>query len=207
MLREESQFLVLLLCLHISSVFGECGLERDCIKLRNCPVIMNQLRSAQAAKKAENAGAMNTILRAVKSTICDAASNTVCCPIYIGSITLESEAESVAEDKTTLSPIYAINDTTIRILDFPVQGEMDLAALEPYFWSDEECIPHSGFKILEESFNPEYSPENSFLDLNLPPSLTVRTLRCLAIWKKLHFIGYAHLFAPAVEVVTNKLQE
>ena len=50
----------------------------------------------------------------------------------------------VADDA---SPVYALNSTTVRILEFPVQGEQDV--LEPYFWRDTECLPVIGIYKLE----------------------------------------------------------
>ena len=50
----------------------------------------------------------------------------------------------VADDA---SPVYALNSTTVRILEFPVQGEQDV--LEPYFWRDTECLPVIGLYKLK----------------------------------------------------------
>ncbi len=47
------------------------------------------------------------------------------------------------------SPVYALNSTTVRILEFPVQGEQDV--LEPYFWRDTECLPVIGIYKLENN--------------------------------------------------------
>jgi len=138
---------------------------------------------------------MSKILKSIKSTICSASSNTLCCPIYLGSVQLK---QTRSGGEQSLSPVYALNSTSIRILEFPIQGEMDMIRLEPYYWKDKLCIPNKEFLVEDEGSSQEYKPHLSFLDLNLPPSITVSTLRCLAIWKKEEMLGYAHLYSPLI---------
>ncbi|XP_023320544.1 uncharacterized protein LOC111695435 isoform X2 [Eurytemora carolleeae] len=176
---------------------AECELGRSCVTLRECPLIMQQLRLAQSARSDRSFGVMNNILSAIKSSMCENSSNTVCCPLYLGALNIE-----VANDA---SPVYALNSTTVRILEFPVQGEQDV--LEPYFWRDTECLPVIEYHIAEETFNFNYSPEKTYLDLNLPPTLSMASVRCMGLWKEDTLLGFAHLKLPWEEVEQNNIED
>ena len=39
-------------------------------------------------------------------------------------------------------PVYALNSTSVRLMDWPVYGELD--SIESYFWREKDCIPFQG---------------------------------------------------------------
>jgi len=186
----------LLAVLQAGASAGGCDLNRHCVTLRECPLIIQQLRLAQSARKDTSFKAMNNILSAIRSTMCDVGRKTVCCPIYAGTVNLQYSSG--------VAPVYVLNETSVRVMDLPM-AEQD--TLESYFWKDQDCIPHAGFHLIDESFSFTYSPEKTFMDLNLPPSLSISALRCMAMWKNNDFLGYAHVKLPVTEIENNDVSE
>jgi len=129
--------------------------------------------------------------------MCDVGSKTVCCPIYAGTINLQYSSG--------VAPVYVLNETSVRVMDLPMVGEQD--TMESYFWRDTDCIPHAGFNMIDETFSFTYSPEKTFLDLNLPPTLSIKALRCMAMWKNEDFLGYAHVQLPFTELDDNDVAQ
>jgi len=195
----QSQVIVLLKLLTLihTGQTGGCDLNRRCVTLRECPIVIQQLRLAQSARRDTSFTAMNNILSAIRSTMCDLGSKTVCCPIYAGTINLQYT--------NGVAPVYVLNETSVRVMDLPMMEEKD--TMESYFWRDTDCIPNTGFQTIDESFSLTYSPEKTFLDLNLPPSLSIKALRCMAMWKNEDFLGYAHVQLPITEVDGNDVAQ
>lgn len=180
----------LLLVLQPWGVLGfDCDLGRPCVQLKDCPLVIQQLRLAQTARSDGAFGAMNRILESIRSIMCDVETRNVCCPKYIGTLKIPNTAN--------ICPVYALNSTSVRVMDWPVYGELD--TIESYFWRDSECIPFQEFDILNETASLNYSVEKSEMDVNLPPSLSIQEARCLAIWKNDEYSGYAHLKLPVGE--------
>merc|ERR1719167_1288407 len=151
---------------------------------------------------------MNNILSAIRSTMCDVTSKTVCCPIYAGSIDLQLPTQSppsspASHASSGMAPVYVLNSTSVRVMELPMPHDGD--TMESYFWRDADCIPNTGFKTIDESFSFTYSREKTFLDLNLPPTLSIKALRCMAMWKNEDFLGYAHVKLPFTEIDDNDI--
>jgi len=191
----EKILLVVAMLVSLVNADAKCGLNRDCVTLRECPLIMQQLRLAQSARSESSFAAMNKILEAIKTTMCDEEVKTVCCPLYLGTFKLQSGS---------MCPVYALNATTVRLMEFPLLGELDV--LDTYFWQVEDCLPITEFELKEETFNFNYNPEKSHLDVTLPPSVTVNTVRCMAAWNVEEYLGYAHLQLPIRELDDNTIE-
>jgi len=183
--RYSTVTVVILLLLHLNGLncVFTCDLGRSCVALKDCPLVIQQLRLAQAARTDGAFGAMNRILESIRTVMCNVDSKNVCCPIYVGTVKMQNSRE--------LCPVYALNSSSVRVMDWPVYGELD--NIESYFWRDIDCIPFEDFEVITETASNGYTVEKSHMDLILPPTLDMKDARCLAIWKNDEYTGYGHL--------------
>jgi len=175
----------------------ECDLGRSCVQLKDCPLVIQQLRLAQSARTDGAFGAMNRILESIRAIMCNVDTKNVCCPKYIGTLKIPNTGH--------VCPVYALNSTSVRLMDWPVYGELD--SIESYFWREKDCIPFQDYKILPETASLNYNVEKTHMDVNLPPSLDIQDARCLAIWKNEEYAGYAHLNLPKIDELEDNTVE
>merc|ERR1712212_110492 len=198
-----------------NSVSEGCFLGEECIGIRSCSAVVEQL---QRAKATQDSAKRNEIIQAVRDKVCGKRKERrVCCaseqqePLQ----TFAQAAAPVPKKIGTFTNIfhdiagtaYALNSTTILIKGFNYDGE----GPDAFFLGGTHGRPSkSGEVVMPYPFEGRHFNYrdknipilgrfngNKDVVLHLPPGTTVDQLKWISVWCRDYTVNFGHVNVPS----------
>merc|ERR1711971_158483 len=200
-----------------NSVSEDCLLGEDCIGIRSCTPVVEQL---QRAKATQDATKRNEIIQAVRDKVCGKRKERkVCCasseqePLQI--FAQQESPKKIGTFNNIFHDIagtaYALNSTTVLIKGFNYDGEGPDAFFlggthGPPSKSGEVVMPYP-FEGRHFNYRDKNIPilgrfnGNKDVVLHLPPSTTVDQLKWISVWCRDYTVNFGHVNVPSNFVI------
>jgi len=201
-----------------NSVSEDCLVGEDCIGIRSCSAVVQQL---QRAKATQDASKRNEIIQAVRDKVCGKRKERrVCCaseqqPLQTFTQQQTAAAAPVPKKIGTFTNIfhdiagtaYALNSTTILIKGFNYDGE----GPDAFFLGGTHGRPSkSGEVVMPYPFEGRHFNYrdknipilgrfngNKDVVLHLPPGTTVEQLKWISVWCRDYTVNFGHVNVPS----------
>jgi len=200
-----------------NSVSEDCFLGEECIGIRSCSAVVEQL---QRAKATQDSVKRNEIIQAVRDKVCGKRKERrVCCaseqPQEQQAVQTSAVAPKQPKKIGTFTNIfhdiagtaYALNSTTILIKGFNYDGE----GPDAFFLGGKHGRPSkSGEVVMPYPFEgkhynyrdktiPILGRFNGKKDvvLHLPPGSTVDQLKWISVWCRDYTVNFGHVNVPS----------
>lgn len=200
-----------------NSVSSDCFLGEDCVGIRSCSAVVEQL---QRAKATQDSVKRNEIIQAVRDKVCGKRKERrVCCaseqPQEQQAVQTSAVAPKQPKKIGTFTNIfhdiagtaYALNSTTILIKGFNYDGE----GPDAFFLGGKHGRPSkSGEVVMPYPFEgkhynyrdktiPILGRFNGKKDvvLHLPPGSTVDQLKWISVWCRDYTVNFGHVNVPS----------
>jgi len=201
-----------------NSVSEDCLVGEDCIGIRSCTAVVQQL---QRAKATQDATKRNEIIQSVRDKVCGKRKERrVCCASSEPLQTFTQQAAAPVPKKIgTFTNIfhdiagtaYALNETTILIKGFNYDGE----GPDAFFLGGTHGRPSkSGEVVMPYPFEGRHFNYrdknipilgrfngNKDVVLHLPPGTTVDQLKWISVWCRDYTVNFGHVNVPSNFVI------
>merc|ERR1712113_873044 len=197
-----------------NSVSSDCFLGEECIGIRSCSAVVEQL---QRAKATQDSVKRNEIIQAVRDKVCGKRKERrVCCASQQDSVqTFAQQAAPVPKKIGTFNNIfhdiagtaYALNSSTILIKGFNYDGE----GPDAFFLGGTHGRPSkSGEVVMPYPFEGRHFNYrdknipilgrfngNKDVVLHLPPGTSVEQLKWISVWCRDYTVNFGHVNVPS----------
>merc|ERR1711936_1359529 len=200
-----------------NSVSSDCFLGEECIGIRSCSAVVEQL---QRAKATQDATKRNEIIQAVRDKVCGKRKERKVCCASSEQESLQTFAQQESPKKIgTFNNIfhdiagtaYALNSTTVLIKGFNYDGE----GPDAFFLGGTHGRPSkSGEVVMPYPFEGRHFNYrdknipilgrfngNKDVVLHLPPGTTVDQLKWISVWCRDYTVDFGHVNVPANFVI------
>jgi len=201
-----------------NSVSEDCLLGEECIGIRSCTAVVQQL---QKAKATQDATKRNEIIQAVRDKVCGKRKERrVCCASEQEPVQTFGQAPAPVPKKIgTFTNIfhdiagtaYALNSTTVLIKGFNYDGE----GPDAFFLGGTHGRPSkSGEVVMPYPFEGRHFNYrdknipilgrfngNKDVVLHLPPGTTVDQLKWISVWCRDYTVNFGHVNVPSNFVI------
>merc|ERR1712014_105764 len=181
-----------------NSVSSECFLGEECVGIRSCSAVVEQL---QRAKATQDSGKRNEIIQAVRDKVCGKRKERrVCCaseqPQEQQAVQTSAVAPKQPKKIGTFTNIfhdiagtaYALNSTTILIKGFNYDGE----GPDAFFLGGK----HDNYRDKTIPILGRFNGKKDVV-LHLPPGSTVDQLKWISVWCRDYTVNFGHVNVPS----------